>query len=83
MAPLNFPSAIANYTEIMYFLPTEKAKHIHTLLFPCLATYISVIAPDSLYCRRSSWGEKKKKKSNLSFTEFLSIMICSNTFPVL
>lgn len=27
--------------------------------------------------------KKKKKKSNLSFTEFLSIMICSNTFPVL
>lgn len=57
-APLSFPSTTANYTEMMCFPPTEKDKHIHALLFPCFLKYISAIAPDSLYCRRSSRGKK-------------------------
>lgn len=38
-----------------------QQRNINTFVlwfFPCLAKYISAIAPDGLYCRRSSRGKK-------------------------
>lgn len=77
-ASLSSLSTMANYTEIVCFLPTEKDEHTCALVFPCLAKYTSAIVPNS-----ELQEEQQGKKSNHSFTKFLSIIIhSSNTSPV-